>query len=56
MHQSTATLIHGGIKDLWEEFVMHKENKKEKKEEESQKEAIAKEGAEKLRQFAMGKL
>ena len=35
---------------------MHKENEKEKKEEESQKEAIAKEGAEKIRQLAMGKL
>ena len=46
----------GGIEDLWEEFVMHKENEKEKKEEESQKEAIAKEGAEKIRQIAMGKL
>ena len=53
---STATLIRGGIEDLWEEFVMRKENEKEKKEEESQKEAIAKEGAEKIRQFAMGKL
>ena len=56
MHRSTATLIHGGIEDLWEEFIMHKENEKEKKEEESQKEAIAKEGTEKIRQFAMGKL
>ena len=56
VHRSTATLIHGGIEDLWEEFVMCKENEKEKKEEESQKEAIAKEGAEKIRQFAMGKL
>ena len=56
VNHSTTTLIHGGIKDLWEEFVMCKENEKEKKEEESQKEAIAKEGAEKIRQFAMGKL
>ena len=48
VHQSTATLICGGIEDLWEEFVMHKENEKEKKEEESQKEAITKEGAEKI--------
>ena len=56
MNRSTATLIRGGIEDLWEEFVMWKENEKEKKEEESQKEAIAKEGAEKIRQFAMGKL
>ena len=54
--QSTATVIHGGIEDLWEEFVMHKENEKEKKEEESQKEAIAKEGAEKIQQFTLGKL
>ena len=56
MHRSTATYICGGIKDLWEEFIMRKENEKEKKEEESQKEAIVKEGAEKIRQFAMGKL
>ena len=56
MHRSTATLIRGGIEDLWEEFVMRKENKKEKNHEESQKESIAKEGAEKIRQFAMGKL
>ena len=56
MGQSAATLIHGGIEDLWEEFVMCKENEKEKKEEESQKEAIAKKGAEKIQQFAMGKL
>ena len=35
---------------------MHKENEKEKKAEESQKEAITKEGAEKIRQFALGKL
>ena len=48
MHWSTATLIHGGIKDLREEFIMHKENEKEKKEEESQKEAIVKEGVEKI--------
>ena len=44
VHRSIATLIHGGIEDLWEEFIMRKENEKEKKEEESQKEAIAKEG------------
>ena len=56
MNCSTTTLIRGGIKDLWEEFVMRKENEKEKKEEELKKEAIAKEGAEKIRQFAMGKL
>ena len=56
MNQSTAQLIHGGIEDLWEEFIMHKENEKERKAEDSQKEAIAKEGAEKIRQFALGKL
>ena len=56
VNRSAATLIRGGIEDLWEEFVMRKENEKEKKQEESQKEAIAKEGAEKIRQFAMGKL
>ena len=56
VNRSTTTLIHGGIKDLWEEFVMWKENEKEKKEEELKKEAIAKEGAEKIHQFAMGKL
>ena len=54
--QSTTTSIHGGIEDLWEEFIMCKENEKENKEEESQKEANVKEGAEKIRQFAMGKL
>ena len=54
--RSTAQLICGGIEDLWEEFTMHKENEKEKKAEESQKEAIAKEGAENIQQFAMGKL
>ena len=54
--RSTAQLICGGIEDLWEEFIMCKENEKEKKPEESQKEAITKEGAEKIRQFAMGKL
>ena len=54
--QSTATLIHGGIEDLWEEFIMCKENEKEKKDEESQKEAFVKEGVEKIRQFTMGKL
>ena len=48
MHCSTATLICGGIEDLWEEFVMRKENEKEKKKEESQKEAIVKEGAGKI--------
>ena len=53
---STATLICGGIEDLWEEFVMCKENEKEKKEEEPQKETIVKEGAEKIRQFSMGQL
>ena len=53
---STATLICGGIEDLWEEFVMCKENEKEKKEEEPQKEAIVKEGVEKIRQLSMGKL
>ena len=56
MHCSTATLIRGGMEDLWEEFVMCKESKKEKKHEDSQKESIVKEGAEKIRQFAMGKL
>ena len=56
IHRSTATLIRGGIEDLWEEFVMRKESEKEKKHEDSQKESIAKEGAEKIRQFAMGKL
>ena len=33
--RSTAQLIYGGIEDLWEEFIMHKENEKEKKAEES---------------------
>ena len=56
MNRSTAQLIHGGIEDLWEEFIMCKENEKEKKAEDSQKEVIAKEGAEKIRQFALGKL
>ena len=56
IHCSTATLIRGGIEDLWEEFVMRKESEKEKKHEDSQQESIAKEGAEKIRQFAMGKL
>ena len=55
LDHSTAQLIHGGIEDLWEEFIMHKENEKEKKAEDSQKEVIAKEGAEKIRQFALGK-
>ena len=31
VNHSTATLIHGGIEDLWEEFVMRKENEKEKR-------------------------
>ena len=53
---SMAQLIHRGIEDLWEEFIMHKENEKEKKAEDSQKETIAKEGAEKIRQFVLGKL
>ena len=53
---STAQLICGGIEDLWEEFIMHKENEKENKAEDSQKEVIAKEGAENIRQFALGKL
>ena len=56
MNQSTAQLICGGIEDLWEEFIMHKETEKEKKAEDSQKDAIAKEGAEKIRQFALGRL
>ena len=56
IHRSTATLIRGGIEDLWEEFVMRKESKKEKKHKDSQQESIVKEGAEKIRQFAMGKL
>ena len=56
LNRSTARLIHGGIEDLWEDFIMHKENEKEKKAEDFQKEAIAKEGAEKIRQFALGKL
>ena len=56
INRCTATLIRGGIEDLWEEFVMRMESKKEKKHEDSQKESIAKEGAEKIRQFAMGKL
>ena len=49
-------MIHGGIEDLWEEFIMHKENEKEKKAEDSRKEVTAKEGAEKIQQFALGKL
>ena len=56
IHRSTATLIRGGIEDLWEEFVMRKESEKEKKHEDSQKKSIAKEGAEEIRQFTMGKL
>ena len=56
LNHSTAQLICGGIEDLWEEFIMHKENEEEKKAEDSQKELIAKEGAEKIRQFALGKL
>ena len=55
-NRSTTQLIHGGIEDLWEEFIMHKENEKEKKAEDCQKEVIAKEGAEKIQQFALGKL
>ena len=39
-------MIRCGIEDLWEEFIMCKENKKEKKAEASQNETIAKEGAE----------
>ena len=35
---------------------MHEENEKEKNTEDSQKEVIAKEGAEKIRQLALGKL
>ena len=54
--RSIAQLICGGIDDLWEEFIMCNENEKEKKAEESQKEAIVKEGAEKIQQFALGKL
>ena len=54
--RSIAQLICGGNEDLWEESIMCKENKKEKKAEESQKEAITKEGAEKIQQFALGKL
>ena len=46
--RSTAQLIHGGIEDLWEEFIVHKENEKEKKVEDSQKEVITKEDAEKI--------
>ena len=56
MSRSTAQLIHGGIEDLWEEFIMNTENEKEKKAEESQKEVITKEGAEKIQQFALGML
>ena len=48
LNRSTAQLIHGGIEDLREEFIMHKEDEKEKKAADSQKEAIAKEGAEKI--------
>ena len=48
LNRSTAQLIHGGIEDLWEEFIVCKENEKENKAEDSQKEAIAKEGAEKI--------
>ena len=48
LNRSTAPLIHGGIEDLWDEFIMPKENEKEKKAEDSQTEAIAKEGAEKI--------
>ena len=48
LNQSTAQLIHGGIDNLSEDFIVHKENEKEKKAEDSQKEPIAKEGAEKI--------
>ena len=48
LNRSTAQFIHGGIEDLWEEFIMDKENEKEKKVEDSQKEAFAKEGTEKI--------
>ena len=41
---------------MWEEFVMRKESEQEKKHEDSQKESVAKECAEKIRQFALGKL
>ena len=56
LNRSTAQLIHGGIEDLWEEFILCKENEKEKMAEASQREVIAKKGAEKIRQFALGKL
>ena len=48
LNRSTAQLIHGGVEDLWKEFIVHKENEKGKKMEDSQKEAIAKEGTEKI--------
>ena len=48
LNRSTAQLIHGGTEGLWEEFIMCKENEKEKQVEDSQKEVIAKEGAEKI--------
>ena len=32
VHCSIATLIHGGIEDLWEEFIMCKENENEREE------------------------
>ena len=35
--RSTAQVICGGIEDLWEEFIMHKENEKEKKAEYSER-------------------
>ena len=56
LNRSTAQLIHGGIEDLWEEFILCKENEKEKMAEASQREVIAKKGAKKIRQFALGKL
>ena len=56
LDRSTAQLICGGTEDLCEEFIMCKENEKEKKVEDSQKEVIAKEGAEKIRRFVLGKL
>ena len=37
LNRSTAQLIRGGIEDLCKEFVMCKENDKEKKAEDSQK-------------------
>ena len=31
LNRSTAQLIHSGIEDLWEEFIMCKENEKERR-------------------------